>query len=77
MQALMRNSGLASQVISLPPFQVDLSAVIIYYGEVIKLTRSGIHHYGNVDAIMAKWSARFVNATLPGCGAAKTIPLMY
>ncbi|EEU0674774.1 two-component system response regulator PhoP, partial [Escherichia coli] len=40
MQALMRrNSGLASQVISLPPFQVDLSRrELSINDEVIKLT---------------------------------------
>ncbi len=43
MQALMRrNSGLASQVISLPPFQVDLSRrELSINDEVIKLNRPG------------------------------------
>lgn len=39
MQALMRrNSGLASQVISIPPFQVDLRRELSVNDEVIKLT---------------------------------------
>ncbi len=49
MQALMRrNSGLASQVINIPPFQVDLSRRELSVNEeVIKLTGVRIHHYGN------------------------------
>ncbi|QIZ51047.1 two-component system response regulator PhoP [Dickeya zeae] len=40
MQALMRrNSGLASQIISLPPFEVDLSRrELLVHGEPVKLT---------------------------------------
>ncbi|ACT06788.1 MULTISPECIES: two-component system response regulator PhoP [Dickeya] len=40
MQALMRrNSGLASQIISLPPFEVDLSRrELLVHGEAVKLT---------------------------------------
>lgn len=73
MQALMRrNSGLASQVISLPPFQVDLSRrELSINDEVIKLTafeytimETLIRNNGKVvskDSLML---------TLPGCGAA-------
>lgn len=40
MQALMRrNSGLASQIISLPPFEVDLSRrELLVHGDPVKLT---------------------------------------
>nr|AAD01739.1 response regulator [Pectobacterium carotovorum subsp. carotovorum] len=39
LQALMRrNSGLASQIISLPPFEVDLSRELVIHSTPIKLT---------------------------------------
>jgi hypothetical protein len=45
MQALLRrNSGLASQVISLPPFQVDLSRQGIFTDHFAAVADQGFHN---------------------------------
>lgn len=60
MQALMRrNSGLASQVINIPPFQVDLSRRELSVNEeVIKLTAFESPLWKRLSVTTVKWSAK-------------------